>query len=227
MDFGLLNYISDKIYGSTEAETSSVVATEEGKTVTETEENKPVQTEEAKITDSEIKPENVAETKKEETKEIKSENIVEEIKKEEIVSPERQVSISDENIQKRIKELAEITKLNKSKLDNKEIKSILTEGVASPQDPRETKNVYYNGIRTSLKCRYQVIPGTNVRDGIYEEFHYKGIRIMGPLKMKVSYVNDKKHGTEYHYDENGTLTEQLEYNEGQYVKTWYEYIFGK
>jgi len=92
---------------------------------------------------------------------------------------------------------------------------------------RETRIIYHDAMKISIKCKYQVLPKTSIRDGECEEHYHVGMNCVGPIKSKVSYVNGKKHGEENLYDIHGNLTKTNYYDSGEYQNTWWETFFGK
>jgi len=197
MDFGLFSYISEKIYG------------EDGTLVEKKDEQ--LETAEEKKTEEEKSP---VEEKKEEV--VTAQVIAPEIPPE-IVKPEN-VVVAEVVVEKKEEEI-------KLSIDPASaVQNVLTE---EKKDERETRIIFHSKMKISIKMKYQVLPGTNIKDGFCEEYHFRGLRCCGPLKSKVNYVNDKKHGTEFIYDIQGNITQQNEYVDGEYIKTWYETIFGK
>lgn len=100
-----------------------------------------------------------------------------------------------------------------------------------PAVERQIIVTYSNKSKVSIKQRYEVIKGTRIKDGIHEDYFYKGITVCGPIKSKCTFVNGKKEGIEYIYDEAGNIIKENTFQNGVYIPTWGEsissYIFGK
>jgi len=89
---------------------------------------------------------------------------------------------------------------------------------------RHVKITYYSGTGVSIRTKNQIIPGTNTRDGYYEEYYHNGRQSQGPLKLKCTYVNDKKNGYQYEYDQEGNQIKEDYFRDGERVKGWLEWI---
>jgi len=92
---------------------------------------------------------------------------------------------------------------------------------------RDVKIIYHDQLKISIKAKYQVVKGTVTRDGFYEEYYHRGINCCGPVKLKITYIEGKKHGSEIHYNMEGKEVAIHDYHEGEYINTWYESFFGR
>jgi len=92
---------------------------------------------------------------------------------------------------------------------------------------RNVKITYYSsGVGTSIRAKCQLLPNSQIRDGYYEEYHHTGKACLGPIKLKATYVNNKREGYEYHYDQDGNVIKEDFYKDGERVKSWTEWLLG-
>lgn len=212
MDFGLFSYIKETVYGP-DAPIETV-----GETIA-----KPEETVQQNVEEKTIVEEGVANDGK-----MYALPMIKLGGNGESVPENENVKVEETKVEEtKVEEIkVEETKPEEVKVDGIKVEEIRPDEVETTE-VREVKIIYHDQIRISIKYKYQVIPGTATRDGYFEEHYHVGMHIIGPLKSKSTYVNGKKHGYEHLYNMKGEEIKTDYYDNGEYVKTWYETIFGK